>query len=369
MYIFYPFPFISQVNVKSLVPGEDGTVDMVLRLNLQDLLSSIESSVFNNGEATSNAIPADPGFAYENADFCKSHTNLRYIIYVHTSPANVERRENLRKTWANPDLFMDGRTKVVFMLGLAEDAKSKEIIQNEIATYGDIVQGDFIDEYNNLTTKGIFGLKWLTYHCANAEYAIKADDDAFVNPFKLMRLLNRYHDQKRLVACPLWKDHSMPILRDPKKCMKWCVKYNEFPGKNYFPKYCAGLSFTLSRDIIPDMYHAAASTPFFWIDDVYVTGLLLGKTKNVEYIDLLKNFTLKEKLAVEQYTNYTLEETFYFSHIRQAENMDVMWRATLQRLPGEELYELSPSVYEYDRSLVSKVDAYKERLSRRRPAR
>ena len=80
-----------------------------------------------------------------------------------------------------------------------------------------------------------------------------------------------------------------------------CVKYNEFPGRSHFLQYCTGLTFIMSCDIIPEMYKALYSTPFFWIDDVYVTGALTPKVKNIEYIDLVKNFTLKEAIAHDEY--------------------------------------------------------------------
>ena len=338
------------------MPAPNGSVDLVLRLNLQKLLSQIDTSTYNNGEATSHPIPKDPAFFYANEDFCKKQTQLQYIIYVHSSPPNVDRRRNIRDTWANPDLFLDGRTKVVFVMGKASDDSAKETVQNEIEKYGDIVQGDFLDDYQNLTIKGILGLKWLSSYCKQAKYAIKADDDAFVNIFKLLKLLEK-QSNPRLVACPLWK--TMPILRESEKCMKWCVKYSEFPGKNFFPKYCAGLSFTLSRDVAQDMYQAASSTPFFWIDDVYITGLLLGKTKNVEYIDLLKNFTLKEAEALKQYTNYDVQETYYFSHVRNSNNMGLLWHATLERLPAENLLEIDPTVYSSYADIIERVRQHK----------
>ena len=50
-------------------------------------------------------------------------------------------------------------------------------IKEEFDKYGDTVQGNFIDSYQNLTHKAVLGLRWLSQFCPEAAYAIKADDD------------------------------------------------------------------------------------------------------------------------------------------------------------------------------------------------
>lgn len=229
-------------------------------------------------------------------------------------------------------------------MGKADNEHTQKRVEEESDRYGDIVIGDFPDNYENLTIKGIFGLKWLSMYCKNVKYAIKADDDAFLNIFKMLNLMNRYEDHKRVVMCGLWT--VMPILRDSNKCMKWCVRYSEFPGRQLFPKYCAGVTYTLSREIVDDMYSYASKTPFFWIDDVYITGLLLGKTKNVEYINLLRNITLREKRALDQYLNSSIPEQslFYFSHVRKPANMGILFRAAIERQDSSMLAQLNHTI-------------------------
>ena len=159
-----------------------------------------------------------------------------------------------------------------------------------------------------------------------------------------------------MIICPLWKENSMPILRDPAKCMKWCVKYTEFPGKKYFPKYCAGLGFLMSKDMLPKMAAAAKTTPFFWIDDVYTTGLLAGKVPDVTYVDLLKNFTLKEAVALEDYKKpIDHHVNFIFSHVKKKENFMAMWNITLQRLSDEAIKLLSPESLKLYPNLLAKA--------------
>lgn len=333
-----------KVQLKEVLTGTNGNVDLVLSLNVQELLKHIDVKQMNNGEATRNPVPFQPGFRIPNKDLCKNTKGLKYLIYVHTSPENRARRMNIRNTWGNRNLFKDGRTNIIFLMGVPDDNGTQEEVLKENQQYQDIVQADFLDVYRNLTIKGIAGLKWVSHYCPQAKFAIKADDDAFVNIFELSKVLERNKNYKKVVACPLWGENSMPILRDPKKCMKWCVKYDEFPGQSYFPQYCAGLSFAISGDLIPEVFNKSFTTPSFWVDDVYVTGLLLGKVKHVKYESLLPNFTLKEKLALEQYLDLHQQISYFFVHIRTATNFPKIWEYTLRRLTPEQLAEVSDSV-------------------------
>ena len=59
------------------------------------------------------------------------------------------------------------------MMGIPTYMEDQHIIEEEHKLYGDIVQGSFIENYKNLTLKGIMGLKWVSQHCQEAAFAIK----------------------------------------------------------------------------------------------------------------------------------------------------------------------------------------------------
>lgn len=61
----------------------------------------------------------------------------------------------------------------------------------------------------------------------------------------------------------------MPIDRNIKS--KWYVSPDEYPGKDY-PNYCPGFTILYSVDAALKIYKAVQSIPYFWIDDVHVTG-------------------------------------------------------------------------------------------------
>jgi len=130
----------------------------------------------------------------------------------------------------------------------------------------------------------------------------------------------------------------MPILRDPKTCMKWCVKQTELRGRTRFPQYCAGIGYIVSTSILPLLYNASKSTPFFWIDDVYVTGLLAKKLPaGVKYVDTGKHFTSKEDVALKQSRNLSEPMRYYFVHSRSEAKFMELWELTIKRLSSEQL--------------------------------
>ena len=251
----------------------------------------------NNTEATNNPFPQYVNILLNNPDKCNS-SHLKYIIYIHTSPDHFERRTLLRNTWASRDLFNDRITETVFLMGLVDNPDIQERVLNESAKYRDIIQGDFADTYRNLTLKGIMALRWISTYCKQAKFVIKTDDDAFVNIFRLRHFLEENEGKERLMACNIWQANDMPILRDPKTCRKWCATFKEFPGRTSYPQFCSGLAFVFSSQLAASMYEVSKTTPFFWVDDVYITGLLLNKVKDVEYITLGQNITFNRGVAI-----------------------------------------------------------------------
>ncbi len=116
-----------------------------------------------------------PGYSVCN----NSNSPVFILVYVHSGPANYQRRIVIRETWSTRTLFPDLR--LVFMIGKTLDKNLMKAIEYENEIYQDIVQEDFIDAYKNLTYKGIMALKWISIYCSNTKYILKVDDDIVVN--------------------------------------------------------------------------------------------------------------------------------------------------------------------------------------------
>ena len=212
---------------------------------------------------------------------------LKWIIYVHANAHDHLRRMQQRRTWANATLFVDRRTKVIFLIGAVRSHLLQNAIDDEFNTYRDIVQGDFIDAYTNLTLKAIMGLYFVSTYCFHVPYCIKADDDALANIFAIMNMVSMEEYNERFVAC--YNLDNQPILRSANRnCMKWCVPAEFFLGESTYIPYCTGVGYVTSTSLVTTLYELSKREPYFWIDDVFVTGFLLHKVSGVKWIKLWK---------------------------------------------------------------------------------
>ena len=292
-----------------------------------------------DGEATTNPIYPDIEIILHNPDLCRTATDLEWIIYIHSGANNAKRRQSLRTTWASGQLFKRPITKVAFMIGVSSNPRSFESLIQEFKEHSDLVVGNFIDTYNNLTLKSIMALKWISTYCTNAKQAIKADDDVFVNIIEVMTLIRKQSQQKRLITCPIFQKNTMPILRDPKSCMKWCAVPSEFPGDKTYPRYCSGTAYTLSVDIIGDLYQAALQTRYFFIDDVFTTGLLpLKLPYKVNYIDFKFDWD-GDKTKID----YASDAAAIYYAVMLRENYQYYFQRSFVKLTAEQRQQLPKS--------------------------
>lgn len=328
-------------------PDVDGQVQVVVSFDAKDLAKawSVQNQrQINNLNAVNiKGVPPNINVFMHNSFLCANLSDLEWVIIVKSGPSDQEKRQLLRDTWADVKLFRKDLFRVVFLLGTTADEILQRKLRTEFDTYKDLVQGDFIDSEKNATLKLIMGLKWVADYCPQARYVIKANDNTFINIFEMIKMMDASKERSRVIICALWKDNTMPILRDPSECGIWCVKEDELPGRKYFPQYCAGMGFIISREVVVDLYETSQTTPFFWIDDVYVTGLVAKQLKKeVHYVDVLSQFTLKEDLVHDQYVN-NATITITISMMSNAERLQKVWRALIRRLPPTQFKLLSDS--------------------------
>lgn len=325
----------------------NGQVQVVVSFDAKDLSKvwngeiKKKFSVFDAVEL--KGVPPEITVVMQNSYLCANLTDLEWLILVKSSPEARNRRRMLRDTWADIKLFRKELFRVVFALGETTDEAVRQALKAEFETHGDIVQGDFLDSEKNASLKMLMGLKWATDRCPKARYIVKANDNTFMNIFEMMRLMDSNRDRGRALICPLWKDNTMPILRDPSECGLWCVKDDELPGRKYFPQYCAGMGVVMAREVAVDLCEAAKATPLFWIDDVYITGLVTQRVKQeIHYVDVLSQFSLKEDLVFDQYVN-NRTITVAISMITDDDIYRKIWRAAIRRLQPMQFKLLSDS--------------------------
>uniref|UniRef100_T1JHM9 Hexosyltransferase n=1 Tax=Strigamia maritima TaxID=126957 RepID=T1JHM9_STRMM len=203
------------------------------------------------------------------SDIC-DYQDVYLLTLVHSTPTHVKERKAIRSTWGAVNQVSGRSIRTVFLAGKSLSPKIQHQLQIESSIYKDIVQGNFIDSYANLTYKNVMGLKWALTYCNSSRFILKVDEDAYVDILQFVKfMLTVYGDNAmRVLMCHVFPEGT-PALRQG----KWTVPVVEYPYSRY-PRYCAGLAYVLSFDVIRDLVIASERVPFFWIDDVYVTGLL-----------------------------------------------------------------------------------------------
>ena len=198
------------------------------------------------------------------------------IVYVHTAVSHAPHRLVIRETWGDTKQYALA-VRVVFVMGTdAGNPGGQYLINHESSKYGDIIQGDFADTYHTLTYKAIAGLKWVSDYCNNAKFVLKIDDDVLVNMFSLLRHLQARVGTKRLLLC---RTQIKPnVMRSGKNR----ATMQEYAGEHY-PDFCTGAAYVMTTDVVVELYCLTFVVPFLWLDDVYITGLLVAKSGNIKH--------------------------------------------------------------------------------------
>ncbi|KAK6170314.1 hypothetical protein SNE40_018731 [Patella caerulea] len=253
--------------------------------NNPDIVSDISDRIRHKPKIIpDNPLRPNPIFnghyILNDVNICSSPTPANVIVVVHTAPDYFTRRRNIRETYGARKLFLPAEVRVIFLLGRVEDQNLQDRIFYEHSKYGDTIQGDFKDAYHNLTYKAVMGLHWVSHFCSDVKYVIKTDDDAV---FDMWRFLKEVYTKKLFISKTIYgitrfKD---PILR----WGKWKVPSSRFTGFTHYPfQFCIGFVLIISGDIISDLYRASFKVPFFWLDDVYLTGMLRSAAGGIEII-------------------------------------------------------------------------------------
>ena len=132
-------------------------------------------------------------FSINNESLCSGlgEDELMMVIFVYTCPQDSTQRQHVRNTWGNKAVLENYlKTIVLFPLGLSDHGSVNQNIRSEGKLHGDILQGNFLDTYHNLSYKAVMTMQWAARFCNRIKFLLKVDIDIFVNVFALVRLLH-----------------------------------------------------------------------------------------------------------------------------------------------------------------------------------
>jgi len=197
---------------------------------------------------------------------------LFLLILVATAPDNIDRRKAIRKTWAS-DPSMKVRWKTMFLIGQAKNSIQEEYLEAESLMYNDLIRGAQRDTYQNLTLKTQMGLEWAAKYC-DFQFVMKADDDVFVNPYRLMGYLGNPVTPKTKLYLGYVRRSAVPHRQG-----KYGVSMEAY-NKTRYPKFCGGVGYVLSSDLVLKMVQMFDAKKPLNLEDVYIGTLVerLGVT-------------------------------------------------------------------------------------------
>lgn len=234
-------------------------------------------------------IPRESARSFSNFHYLLNHPDkcadqdVLLLLFVKTSPENIERRNAIRSTWGNETYIrttLGVTVKVLFALGSIQSKKEEPMwskrsgasvrkrLIREDRLHSDLIQQDFLDSFHNLTLKLILQFHWMHSNCAHARFFMTADDDIFVHMPNLVRYLQNLSNSG---VADFWigrVHRGAPPIRN--RSSKYYVPFEMYRWMSY-PDYTAGAGYVVSSDVADKIYHATLTlNASIYIDDVFM---------------------------------------------------------------------------------------------------
>lgn len=203
---------------------------------------------------------------YDPSTLCGQ--NLEVFIAVVSAADHFSERKAIRESWGS--LPIEG-VAILYFLGQSANGTVQKLIAEEQNGHNDVVTGEFVDHYDNLTLKIAFIVEWVTKKCAGRpKFLLKVDDDVYVNVAHLLAFSSAHRDAEKSMFGFIYSNPAP--YRSPDES-KYFVSTEEYVGDRY-PDYLAGPAYILSGDLLSGLFNLLPIAPFFRIEDVLITGFL-----------------------------------------------------------------------------------------------
>ncbi len=264
---------------ESTLENQDETTELE-EMNNKTPSPTIEAQLpLNQRSRTSAGTNLDFEFLINPSTACQESrdaaSDAYLVIGVCSAVHRVHFRSAIRDTWGGGVVHQHSRfgVRILFFVGVPEDAhvQYQDAIRNESRDFGDIVQINRVDNTKNLSFKTLAFLQWVETFCKNAKFVMKTDDDIFVNFRDLFNTLSDLAEENRpKVMMGHLIQGARPIAdrNDP-----WYHPAERLNHRTY-PDYLSGSAYLFPRSLVPQLLSSAQRTPVFWLEDIYITGML-----------------------------------------------------------------------------------------------
>uniref|UniRef100_A0AAV2KSM7 Hexosyltransferase n=1 Tax=Knipowitschia caucasica TaxID=637954 RepID=A0AAV2KSM7_KNICA len=200
------------------------------------------------------------------------------LLVIKSSPGNYERREVLRKTWAQERKVNNLWIRRVFISGTSGSGEEKmrlnKLLRAEQNENNDIIQWDFDESFFNLTLKQILFLEWMEKNCPNTRFLLNGDDDVFANTDAMVEYLHGLpgNNGSSHLYTGFVFENTGPVRATTNK---YFIP-KQIQESNTYTPYCGGGGYLLSGYTAMVIHAMSKSIDVHPIDDVYV-GMCVEK--------------------------------------------------------------------------------------------
>ncbi|XP_051551782.1 beta-1,3-galactosyltransferase 1-like [Myxocyprinus asiaticus] len=217
-------------------------------------------------------LPSTYRYILNQPELCERKSPF-LVLMIPLTLKDTEARAAIRRTWGQEGLIPNVNILRLFVIG--QQAQSNPVLQEhlerESKEYGDIIQMDFVDTYQNLTIKTMMIMHWIATYCQCAWYAMKIDADNFLSVPYLVDYLHAQGESSRkdyITGSVIKNGHPVRNSRS-----KWYLSEDLYPDTSY-PPYLSGAAYVFSTDLARKIEMASRFVQPIPLEDVYV-GLCL----------------------------------------------------------------------------------------------
>ncbi|RCN44291.1 N-acetyllactosaminide 3-alpha-galactosyltransferase [Ancylostoma caninum] len=211
---------------------------------------------------------------------------VRFLAIVFTAPDDFESRDRWRKIYGGQRMRHKFGYCVIFPIGQLQGDQENARLKEEINFYDDILQGDYVESYKNITLKTLSALRFIAVAYPRVDLIMKIDDDIAWNVPKVANYISRA--LPRSISCYKYSAVRSSISYSQNK--KY-VSYDEYPHEK-FPQHCSGVAYMLDREALLPMLNAVPKLEYFWIDDVFITGFLT-RDADISFVEINRYIELE----------------------------------------------------------------------------
>lgn len=258
-------------------------------------------------------------YLYEN----KCSNEAKVLVAINSATLNFRKRQIIRETWGK--WVQNTNQSYLFFVSKPTDRNIEKEIELENYYYGDIVQVPTRESYYLLSFKILSSFFWTTNYCSKIKFYIKCDDDMFLNWKNLYDFLLSKENETNVIYGSVKRSYR------PNRdfTSRWYVsfkdyeekRYPDFAGKfEYFFSQCDnvltfqfvildGPVYIMTYDLIPKLLNTTSLVKPFYLEDVYITGMLREKIREARILSL-KNL-IGSYIIEKSYCHYNSSYSFH----------------------------------------------------------